>query len=159
MEFTFKSSGRDIEEILADNADANIRSAAIPVGLMTPLRNSTTGNGIFEVHYSVADQVTDNLRNLIQTNHGERLGRPDYGANLRPLSLELMGQEGFESEAMGRIQTSVSKYLPFISLKTMRAKQHRDAETNMPQVIIRLEYDVKRMGTKRALEVVVNLAG
>ena len=30
-------------------------------------------------------QLADNFRNLIMTNHGERLGRYNYGANLNSL--------------------------------------------------------------------------
>jgi phage baseplate assembly protein W len=159
MEFKFKSAGRDIVDVLSDNAKLIKDIKAIPIGIMTPLRNSRTGHGIFEVHYNLTDQVTDNLRNLIQTNYGERLGRPDYGANLRPLSLELLGQENFESEAMTRISKAVGKYLPFVNLKSMSVTRIQDTESEMPQVVIRIVYDVSRLGKNKAMDVIVNLAG
>jgi len=159
MKFAFKSTGRDIVSVLSDSAELTIAKSAIPIGIMTPLRRSQTGQGIFEMYYDVTSQVADNLRNLVQTNHGERLGRPSFGANLRPLSMEIMGQEKFESEAMSRISRSVSKYLPFINLKTMSVSSHRDTEFGLPQAVIRLEYDVKRLGKKKILDVVITLAG
>ena len=159
MKFKFKSSGKDLTEALSEQQDKAIANKAIPVGIMTPLRHSRDRAGLFEMTYDVSKQVSDNLRNLIQTNHGERLGRPDYGANLKPLSLELMGQSAFETEAMSRISASVSKYLPFVSLKTMTLRRVRDGETNLPQVIIRLEYDVQRLGKRKVLDVIITLAG
>ena len=37
-----------------------------------------------------------NFRNMLMTNHGERLGRFDYGANLLPLAFELATEDGDE---------------------------------------------------------------
>jgi phage baseplate assembly protein W len=113
------------------------------------------------MHYDITDQVADNLRNLIQTNHGDRLGRPNFGANLRPLSLEILGQEKFESEAMTRISRSVSRYLPFVSLKTMKATRlptGTEGSVN-PAVLVRIEFDVKGLGKMKALETIITLAG
>jgi phage baseplate assembly protein W len=130
---------------------------------MTPLRHSQVGNtpSIFGMHYDITNQLSDNLRNLIQTNHGDRLGRPGFGANLRPLSLEIMGQSNFESEAMSRISNSVGKYLPFVNLKTMTTTRLPEGFQGLktPAVLIRLEYDVKGLGKMKALEVIINLAG
>jgi len=164
MEFSFKSTGRSAVDILSDTAEEEIRlDTEIPIGIMTPMRHSLHGNqqSIFAMHYDITNQVSDNLRNLIQTNHGDRLGRPQFGANLRPLSLEILGQQKFESEAMTRISSAVSKYLPFVNLKTMSLKRVRpgsEGETN-PVVVIRIEYDVKNLHKKRALEVLITLAG
>ena len=112
------------------------------------------------MNFNIGDQISDNLRNLIQTNHGERLGHFDFGANLRPLSMELMGQERFESEAMSRIGKSVSKYLPFVRLSTMTVSRVPVTEENLPQVVIALEYKVPVSDSRqRRLDVIVNLAG
>ena len=112
------------------------------------------------MNYDLGDQLADNLRNLVQTNHGERLGHFDFGANLRPLSLEIMGQDQFESEAMARVGKSVAKYLPFVRLKTMTVLKERETKDELPQVIIRLEYTVPKASSKtRAIDVIINLAG
>ena len=41
------------------------------------------------MHMSMADQVSDNFRNMIMTNHGERLCLYDFGADLDELIHEL----------------------------------------------------------------------
>tara|TARA_A100001011_G_scaffold266935_1_gene275995 strand:+ start:841 stop:1323 length:483 start_codon:yes stop_codon:yes gene_type:complete len=160
MEFNFKNTGRSVIEEFEDVKENLAIEATKPVGIMTPLRHSIDREGIFEMHYDLGDQLSDNLRNLVQTNHGERLGHFDFGANLRPLSLEIMGQEKFESEAMSRIGRSVAKYLPFVKLKTMTVIRERETKDELPQVVVRLEYKVPRASSKtRAIDVIINLAG
>ena len=53
---------------------------------------------------------------MILTNHGERLGLYDLGGNLQPLLSEFSNKDDFDSEAMVRINTATSKYMPFVSL-------------------------------------------
>ena len=64
----------------------------------------------------MSDTIHDNLRNLILTNWGERLGLYYFGANLKPLTTEYSIQEQFDSEAVIRIKTAVSTWMPYINL-------------------------------------------
>ncbi|MDB4337462.1 hypothetical protein OAA09_00430 [bacterium] len=160
MKFSFKNTGQSVLDVFEDKKKENIIKSQKPFGIMTPLRHGDINGGIFEMNYKLDDQLADNLRNLIQTNHGERLGHYDFGANLRPLSLELMGNESFEQEAMSRIAKSTGKYLPFINLKSMTILKEREKQDNLPQVIIRLDYSVSNNPSRtRRLDVIVNLAG
>lgn len=86
-----------------------------PVGIKTPLRLGTK-HGIFEMYTNIADTLHDNLRNLILTNWGERLGHYYFGANLRPLTTEYANQESFDSEAVIRIKTAANNWMPFVNL-------------------------------------------
>ena len=70
----------------------------------------------------LADAVSDNLKNIILTNRGERVMNPSFGANLKSILSEF-GTDGFEGEVMARIKTSVSKYLPYVALTTMSMEQ------------------------------------
>ena len=160
MDFNFKNSGRSVIDVFDETKEKLEEKKKIPYGIKTPLRHGVDRAGIFDINYNIGDQIADNLRNLVQTNHGERLGHFDFGANLRPLSMELMGQEKFESEAMSRIGTSVSKYLPFVKLKTMTVTKVPETEENLPQAVITLEYRVPVSDSRqRRLDVIVNLAG
>ena len=160
MDFNFKNTGRSVLKVFEDKVNKKKVESEKPFGIMTPLRHGVDRGGIFEMNYDLGDQITDNLRNLVQTNHGERLGHYDFGANLRPLSLELMGRESFETEAMIRISTATGKYMPFVSLKSMLILKERESDENLPQVIIRLDYKVPRASDKlKRLDVIINLAG
>jgi phage baseplate assembly protein W len=85
----------------------------VPIGIKTPLK-LVGGKNLFEVNTSIREQIRDNLRNLLLTNHGERLMFHDFGANIRPLLTEYTNKEDFDTEAMVRINTAITRYLPFI---------------------------------------------
>ena len=72
-ELSFKSVG----ETPSVSQNAQNRVEPNPIGLVSPMRLSKTQKDIFEMHYDVQDQIEDNLRNLILTNHGELLGMQD----------------------------------------------------------------------------------
>lgn len=108
----FKSVGITGQRAI-DNLD--IVPSITPVGIKTPLQ---IGNkyGIFEMHLNLTDTLADNLRNLILTNWGERLGLYFFGANLRPLTTEFSSQDYFDSEAVIRIKSAVRQWMPFVEL-------------------------------------------
>lgn len=85
-----------------------------PIGILTPLR--TAPGTFFEMSYRIDEQVADNLRNLILTNFGDRLGMPQLCTNLLPLVAEFDRVDDFDAEAMARIKTSVTTWMPYIEL-------------------------------------------
>lgn len=98
----------------------------IPIGIKTPLElDQSDSDAIFKMHFNLADQVSDNLRNLILTNNGERLAFPDFGANLRPLLTEFPNKDSFDATAMQRIKKSVAKYMSYVNLVAYESKFDR----------------------------------
>jgi hypothetical protein len=88
------------------------------------------------MHFDFAEQMDDNLRNLIQTNFGDRLGLYNFGANLRPLLTEYTNKEDFDSEAMIRINTAISKWMPFVTPLGFDSKN--DLEDNKYTAIVKI---------------------
>lgn len=147
--FSFKSVGKTREQAGA----AVIPSSPIPVGILTPLSLGTDGS-LFAVSYSLADQVHDNLRNLIQTNWGERLVLYKFGANLRPILSDMVSQDDFDAQAVTRIQDAVGKWMPFVSLEDFLSQTNRNNNGSVANVDITLTYSVPALGvSKRALQV------
>ena len=110
--YSFKSSGLTLEE--EQQLQPNTPNE-LPLGLKTPLSFGIFDEGLFNMHKDVGDLLADNFRNMLLTNHGERLIHYDFGANLRELTFEL-GTEDIDSAAMARIQATTSRYMPFIKL-------------------------------------------
>jgi len=126
---------------------------------MTPLALDDSGSGLLTMHYSLADQITDNLRNLVMTNHGERVGVYDFGANLRPLTMEL-AQDVWEEEAMVRIKTAVSKYMPYVDLRSFEASRQEPVSLAVAKVAIRMTYRVTGIQDRdRAIEILMYVGG
>ena len=123
--FNFKSSGKTQEQQLVET----LTKTAIPIGIMTPLRLGDQ-DGIFAMHGSLANQIHDNLRNLLQTNFGEHLGIYDFGANLRPLVSEFATQDDFDAQAVERIGAAVGRWMPFVSLDDFLSEVDRTDNKN-----------------------------
>jgi phage baseplate assembly protein W len=116
-----------------------------PVGILTPLAIDETGNTFFETSTDIVDIIKDNLRNLIQTNHGERLGRYYLGANLKPLAIEYTSDKDFDAEAMARINTAVRDYMPYINLEGYNSKASRAVDQSVTQVEILIQFSVPKI--------------
>jgi len=153
--YSFKSSGKSKRA-----ATEEIEVAKRPiVGIKTPLELSNS-DGIFTMHRDVAKQVSDNLRNLILTNHGERLGRYDFGANIMPIVFDL-GSEAADQEAVSRINSAVGKYMPFVSLNDFQVFVERfDNSDALAKVGIQITYTIPRVDASlRSLEVMLYAGG
>ncbi len=117
---SFKDVGVQNSQSIYKNSEEQNK---IPIGIKTPLEiDYGDAAAIFKMHFDLKDQITDNLRNLILTNHGERLGFPDFGANLRPLLTEFSNKDDFDTVAMGRIKNAVNKYMRFVNLIAYESK-------------------------------------
>jgi phage baseplate assembly protein W len=109
----FKSVG-----IKADAKSNNKLQISIPIGFKTPLRFGKAADSIFSMHFDIREQLRDNLKNLLLTNHGERLGLYFFGANLKPLLFEF-NEPGFDSKVADNIKQAVATFMPYIQLDTM----------------------------------------
>ena len=131
----------------------NTRFSPIPIGFKTPLELDILGDSIFKMHFEMVDQVDDNFRNLVLTNHGERLALYDFGANLRPLLTEWSNKEDFDSEAMIRINTAVNKYMPYVNLNGYESKPDYHDNVFTGRVRIYVHYSVPALNiNSRILE-------
>ena len=146
----FASGGETATE-LAERI-SHFSSKALPVGIKTPM-SPGYDDGLFKMHRDFQSVIADNLRNMIQTNHGERLGLYDYGANLQPLLLA--NAADFESKAMTRISQSVGKYMPYIRLESFIVFDVPEDSSNQ-SMGLRLTYSIPSQDqSPRVLEIVM----
>lgn len=108
--FNFKSSGKKASVVRRDIAEI----AIIPTiyGILTPVR--LADSGLFVTSTSLTQQIDDNLKNLIMTNHGERLMLHNFGANLRPVLHEYSNADSFDNLISQRISDAVAKWMPYV---------------------------------------------
>ena len=147
MGISFKDVGILEEERITDVLTRNRTTTAI--GIKTPLELDTFGKELFAMHFSVKDQINDNLRNLLLTNHGERVAQYTFGANLRPLVTEYSNQDNFDSEAMLRINTSISRWMPFVNPIEFESVPARDRNTTVAKIRILVVYSVPALNITR----------
>ena len=154
--YSFKSSGESVE--LASK-NANSGATVPPVGIKTPVSLSDDGKSFLRMHGNFPDQVHDNLRNLVLTNHGERLGLPDFGANLAELTFE-MQDEDVQGEAMNRVSRTVRKYMPYVELETFSPFIENFDNKEVAKIGLTIGYKVPKLRTQqRMLDVILYCAG
>ena len=100
---------------IEDN-DTNIK-----VGIDLPIRRGNDKEGFFATTSTTIEAVKNNIRNILNTNQGERLFQPNIGSNLRQY---LFGQ--ITEETLLQIQESISStfnfWLPFVQIQNINLK-------------------------------------
>lgn len=149
--FSFKSSGTTA----ADNAANALTRTNLPIGIKTPL---TLGDDdLLKMNFDLATQLTDNLRNLILTNWGERLGFYEFGANLRPILFDLVSLDDFDSEAISRIRSAVSRWMPYIDLQDFLSEiDHAQNSKGLATVRLTITFNIPSLNLiGRKLQVIL----
>ena len=118
---------------IEDN-DTNIR-----VGIDLPIRRGNDKEGFFATTSTTIEAVKNNIRNLLNTNQGERLFQPNIGINLRQY---LFGQ--ITEETLLQIQESISStfnfWLPFVQIQNINLKNG----TNANSIVIDILFNIKQ---------------
>lgn len=136
----FRSVGKTRDQV---NTETQATTASLtPIGLKTPLQFGQNSEGVFAMHFSLADQLHDNLRNLILTNWGERVALYDFGANLRELVTELTNLDDFDNEATKRIAQAIAKWMPYVQPQTFTSSVDNNDNQNTAVVHVRITYDI-----------------
>lgn len=154
--YSFKSVGTT----RVQSKSNELAETKLPVGIPTPVRPADDGS-LLQRTYSISDQVGYNLRDMLMTNHGERLALYDYGANLRKLCSEFQTQNDFDTAAIDQIRTAVSKWMPYVELENYVSDFFGGDPThaNVPQQVkLRITYSVPQLNiTQRALEITLRV--
>jgi len=150
--YSFKNVGKTEEQRVIETLNQSL----IPFGIKTPMQLGSVGEGLISMNYNLADQFADNLKNLLLTNWGERLGLYDFGANLRPLTTEFTSQENFDNEAIERIRNTVARWMPFVSLNTFESIVDRSDNKNTGVIKINITYSIPAIEVNnRSLQIVL----
>ncbi len=104
------------------------------IGLELPL--TYTQDGYFKRTKTALEQAKSNIKSLLLTNKGERLGNPTFGSNL--LSV-VFGHENtdVESRIEEEIRAAMDEWLPFINIVSIESKF---SDTNINAVNVNLRF-------------------
>lgn len=84
------------------------------IGLQLPL--GVHQMGVFKRTQTLLEQAKSNIRNLLLTRRGERLGNPDFGSDLFRVLFNPIN-ETTQSEIEEIIRADIGRYLPYINVK------------------------------------------
>ena len=129
---------------IINNAFPAINSGSAALGFSFPL----SGNAVFNPTYTIKEVVKTNLLNWLLTNEGERVFRPNFGANLRALLWEGINN-GTTSALEERIQDNISSNFPTVEVKKVQFNNQQDRNT----INFTLDYEVRNIGQTDQLNI------
>ena len=100
----------------------------IYIGLKLPLTQG--GSSIFAQTKTTFEQAKHNIRNLLLTIPGERLGQPEFGSNLYKIVFEQM-DENFEDIKEATISNAIKTWLPYINIKNINFEYGKVSENQI----------------------------
>ena len=100
---------------IQDN-DTNVK-----VGIDLPIRRDDIKDGFFATTSTTIEAVKNNIRNLLQTNEGERFFQPKLGMNLRRLLFEHIKNENLIG-IQDSILDKLSVWLPFVEVRDIQVE-------------------------------------
>jgi phage baseplate assembly protein W len=154
-ERSFKNIGSTVAQIRA----ANPVFQETPIGIKTPMSFSAKGNP-YQMNLNIADQIQDNLKNLLLTQWGERIGLYDYGANLRSVISEFTSINDIETPIMQSIVRAVEKYMPFVSLDTFDMQFLEPKQDGFARYQIIVNYSVPKLNEKnQKVKIILEVMG
>ena len=89
------------------------------IGISLPLEYGT--KGFFNQTKTTLQQARHNIRNLLLTIKGERLGNPTFGSDLMRVIFE-PEDEFLESKIEEAIRSSMDEWLPYINLQEIKVE-------------------------------------
>lgn len=141
---SFKSVGITTADLTTQQTA--VAAQPMPIGIITPIQLGSNSEGLLAMHYSVGDQMKNNLRDLIMTNWGERVALYDYGANIQPLVTEYeLGKDSFDNAVMLRIANAAGKWMPYVELEGYdSSRQQLTTDLGLGVVVIYVDYSIPR---------------
>ncbi len=87
------------------------------IGIGFPLNHSMSG--FFSRTQTALQQTKSNIKNLLLTKKGERLGNPLFGSDLFAVLFELEGD--VQSRIEEAVRSSLKQWLPFVEVNSVQS--------------------------------------
>ena len=123
---------------IEDN-DTNIR-----VGIDLPIRRGNDKEGFFATTSTTIEAVKNNIRNLLQTNEGERFFQPNLGTNLRQLLFEHVTDEnlvGIQNNILDKFEF----WLPFVEVRDIQVLTNSNNQSiGVNEIRVKILFNIKQ---------------
>ena len=116
------------------------------VGFGFPLN----GDAVFVPTFFTRDQIKANMINYLLTNKGERVFRPDFGADLRALLFEQI-LDVTTDDLKSNIQSDISQFFPNVEVVEIEFNNQPDENT----VNFTLKYRIVNFGIEDSVNILL----
>ena len=121
------------------------------VGMSFPLNGDTFND--FALTKTTIDQSVHNIRNLLLTVVGERVGQPEFGSQLKAICFEQIDDE-LPIKIENEVRRAVSKWLSHIEIKSVETLTQDGDKSN---VFVKIKF-IPALSSEE-LETVLNPTG
>ena len=123
---------------IQDN-DTNVK-----VGIDLPIRRGAEQDGFFATTSTTIEAVKNNIRNLLQTEEGERFFQPNLGIGLRQLLFEHITNEnliGIQDSILDKIEF----WLPFVEVRDIQVLSRDDTtDIGANEIRVKILFNIKQ---------------
>ena len=105
----------------------------VKIGIDLPIRRGDDLDGFFATTSTTIEAVKNNIRNLLQTEEGERFFQPNLGIGLRTLLFEHITNEnliGVQDTILDKLQF----WLPFVEVRDIQAVSY--THLTLPTILL-----------------------
>ena len=123
---------------IQDN-DTNVK-----VGIDLPIRRGESTDGFFASTSTTIEAVKNNIRNLLNTNEGERLFQPNLGLDLRSILFEHITTENLVG-VQNAIMDKFEFWLPFVEVRNIEVlSRDDDSNIGMNEIRVKILFNIKQ---------------
>ena len=116
----------------------------VKIGVDLPIRRGDGLDGFFATTSTTIEAVKNNIRNLLQTNEGERFFQPNLGLNLKTLLFEHIKEEnliGIQDAILDKIEF----WLPFVEIRNIEVLNNEDDNNiGLNEVRVKILFNLKQ---------------
>jgi len=123
---------------IQDN-DTNVK-----IGIDLPVRRGDNLDGFFATTSTTIEAVKNNIRNLLQTEEGERFFQPDLGLGLKTLLFEHITSENLFG-VQDAILDKIELWLPFVEVRDIQVLSRDDTtDIGMNEIKVKIDFNIKQ---------------
>ena len=116
----------------------------VKIGIDLPIRRGDDLDGFFATTSTTIEAVKNNIRNLLQTEEGERFFQPNLGIGLRQLLFEHITEDNLLS-VQDTILDKFELWLPFVEVRDIQVLNTNDDTTiGANQLRVKIDFNIKQ---------------
>ena len=116
----------------------------VKIGIDLPIRRDDASGGFFASTTTTIEAVKNKIRNLLQTEEGERFFQPNLGINLKRKLFENL-KEGDITDIQNTILDKFDFWLPFVETRDIQILTNSDDTTiGVNTIIIKIIFNIKQ---------------
>ena len=116
----------------------------IKIGIDLPIRRDSELDGFFATTSTTIEAVKNNIRNLLQTEEGERFFQPNLGIGLREFLFEHITDEsliGIQDSILDKLEF----WLPFVEVRDIQVLSRDDTtDIGANEVRVKILFNIKQ---------------